>query len=192
MDKQKPKAKRKLLDDFALQPSDAKSKSKPSNNSKQPGVEPSTSRGKKATVDIITKCKPLKRKPLPKGGINKDVTQAKNQKRVPKNSNTNRNKPTSMSRPKLIPIIQTCGMKARANIPADQDTDIQKILSIDNLSPVEFAAADQVVNDNDSGANQDGIDLSIQGSDFEDEVDETARNEPGEITSSDNESEDES
>ena len=97
---------------------------------------------------------------------------------------------------KVIPIIQTRGMKAKQGEKGKNITqkEINKLLAIDDLNPAELFAGEEICND--------GVEITVPGSDLDDFPDDFDNDndscqedsqpslmEPGEIESSGNESE---
>ena len=82
--------------------------------------------------------------------------------------------------PKVIPIIQTRGMKAKIADRADQinkQQELEYFNGIDTMTSVEIVGGENT--DNLSNIDHDGVELSVQGSDIEDFPDKA---EPGEVS----------
>ena len=70
-----------------------------------------------------------------------------------------------MTKPNLVPIIQTQGMKAKEKLSKEAlATELAELNAIDKLTSDEIADGDEICND--------GVQLSVQGSDFEDDFPE--------------------
>ena len=76
---------------------------------------------------------------------------------------------------KVTPIIQTRGMKAKAAQSVSQ-ADLNSFDEINNLTSSEFSDGEHALSDveNNSEPDHDGVELLIQGSDFEDEFGESS------------------
>ena len=188
MSKIKPKVKRKLIDDLAeAGPSNEQSKKKKSVENADSGEEEP-----KSGISIKSKLN----KKAPKQCRNKSLQDLKhkNNSAVPdcrnsQNSNdsdldltkSQTNKSKKAKPLKVVPIIQTRGMKAKLNNNSDKRIvtreDLANLDKIDKLTVDEIAGGDDKIH-------HDGIKLSINGSDTEDDFPEVETTEPGEISSS--------
>ena len=83
---------------------------------------------------------------------------------------------------RLVPIIETHGMKAKRAVEEDE---LSKLNQIDGLTSNEILGGNEVLNEGDDDeVNHDGVELSVNGSDvdeFPDDNTELTRQEPGEL-----------
>ena len=116
-----------------------------------------------------------------------------------KNINSNRSKPDQVTTKaqvtaetrsqndviKVVPRIQTCGMKAK--IARISQQDIEQLDEIDKQTSVEFVDGERSFEDEtaDDVHDHDGVELSVAGSD----IDDFPETEPGEVSSSSEEDE---
>ena len=120
---------------------------------------------------------------IPELNINENRSKRLNHQEI---SNIPKDKKVERNVTKVIPIIQTHGMKAKnAKNALDTQKEILNLNRIDHLSSVEFVDGENALND-DTVVDHDGVELSIDGSDLDEQFPE---NEPGEIPSSDSEDE---
>ena len=89
---------------------------------------------------------------------------------------------------KIVPIIQTRGMKAKEKICSltnkEKESELKKLNQIDQLLPHEIAGGD-VSSDEEGEICNDGVELSINGSELDEEFPEESSGEPGKIIASD-------
>ena len=81
---------------------------------------------------------------------------------------------TAKTKTKVTSIIQTRGMKTKAaRLTREQiESELKKLSQIDSLTSCELADGEQGLNDEDSDVNHDGVELSVNGSDFEDDIED--------------------
>ena len=174
----KPKAKRKLLDELEATQSVAKSK-------KAKSKQTSNQEGKN-----LVKTKLLKRKVIPKAKGKKDGNNnaipecsGKLSKFAKINGGTDLDldRRNVLNVNNVVPITRTRAMKAKETIR--DKSEIETLNDIDRLTNKEFISGNQI-----EEICHDGVELPINGSDlddFEEDLDDATHNEPGEITSSD-------
>ena len=174
MSKPKVKAKRKLLLEGSNVHEDKSKKIRPSNKFFQ---ENNKGKFSKITSNLkaikkITKGKQQK--------VVRQIVKGNNNNAVPSNDRITENRDRSRSRSsqdtegrlKLFkPIIQTRKMKAKDKLNENETQKELEILNkIDHLTSAEIAAGETVT---ENEVFHDGVDLLINGSDFEDEGDNT-------------------
>ena len=125
---------------------------------------------------------------LSKGTTKQTVTKTKSNLLKNKNSNRSRHAKQKtnvkhvdhVSRvTKVIPIIQTRGMKAKATLVSQDEVD--NFNKIDNLTSVEFLDGQKILEEGEMvDHDHDGVELSVGGSDLEEFPDP----EPGQVLSS--------
>ena len=192
VDKPPPKVKRRLLDDIDVMASSLK-KSRNENSTTQSCSKRKvpTKKGKEIINNVTGKILQLaKRKKSVKKGDNNNAVPCDRSSLVQMNK---------LMSTKVVPIIQTRGMKAKAinglmvEIMQDgQSSELEKLNEIDAMTQNEIVDGEAVLNEID----HDGVELSVQGSDNEFAAEEgeienasTAVTEPGEITSSEGDDE---
>ena len=128
----------------------------------------------KQTSSNETQQKGESKKNSVKNNGKKLVNQGKTQRQSKKQSKNNSKSRCTVMVNKLIPIIQTRGMKAKnlktlssKNNPIIDDRDISEFNEIDGLTSIEILEDDRILEEEDE-ATHDNVDLSIQGSDIDD------------------------
>ena len=176
MTKPNSKVKRKLLDELNGESSASCSK-------RAKAVKSANQQGKKQIVSVrnLQKVNTDKRKVKltfenKERGDNNNAMPSKLKIQVKAKPKTlNRSSSSGKTKtPPVIPIIQTRKMKANAlknsfqSAPLISQNEIDKIVSIDKLASSEIADGDRVLNDSDN-IFHDGVEITILGSDIEDD-----------------------
>ena len=192
---ERPKVKRKLLDDLNAGPSAEKKKSKICNaNEWRTHGRPTQPNGKLDKM-VLNKTKKKSSTKSKSKNLDKEQSIDNNNNAVPESERgVNKNKNKSKTGGAFMPVIQTRRMKAAQQLADFEKNELELFNQIDRLNDSEIAGGDQVFEEDDDSNSvlHDEVVLSVNGSDddqFTEEVSQT-ENEPGEVQNSSSDGED--